>query len=44
VADCCLVVGAGLLLVQAIFFSPRVAEKPQENVLATPAVTETPKV
>jgi lipoprotein signal peptidase len=44
VADCCLVVGAGLLLVQAIFFSPRVAEKPQENAVVAPAVTEGPKV
>jgi lipoprotein signal peptidase len=43
VADCCLVVGAGLLLFQAVFITPRVAEKAQENAEAT-AIPAVPKV
>jgi lipoprotein signal peptidase len=44
VADCCLVVGAGLLLVQAIFLTPQTVEKPQENAVGVPTVSEAPKV
>jgi lipoprotein signal peptidase len=42
VADCCLVVGAGLLLVQALFFTPKTEEKVAAEA-AAPAV-EAPKV
>jgi signal peptidase II len=42
VADCCLVVGAGLLLVQAVFVAP-VPEK-QEVPDAEPVIPEGPKV
>jgi signal peptidase II len=44
VADCCLVVGAGLLLFQAIFITPCVIEKPVENEVVAPGMTEAPKV
>jgi signal peptidase II len=44
VADCCLVVGAGLLLYQAIFLAPRTDEKSQKSIAAFPAVSEAPKV
>jgi lipoprotein signal peptidase len=43
VADCCLVVGAGLLLVQAIFVSPPPEEAPAAAEVATPAMPEEPK-
>jgi signal peptidase II len=42
VADCCLVVGAGLLLVQAIFAPPPAVEKPA-GVANEAAVTEVPQ-
>ena len=41
VADCCLVVGAGLLLLQAVFIAPKADEKPPESVEA--GVTVAPK-
>src|SRR5262249_61832557 len=41
IADCCLVVGAGLLLFQAIFITPRVTQEPEEN--AESAVPIAPK-
>lgn len=48
VADCCLVVGAGFLLFQALFIAPKDAEKTQANdtleAEPAPAATETPKV
>jgi signal peptidase II len=45
VADCCLVVGAGILLVQAILFAPAEEPKPSAAPAATdaPTVTEAPK-
>ena len=39
IADCCLVVGAGLLLVQAVFVAPEPANAPDGE----PLVTEAPK-
>jgi lipoprotein signal peptidase len=42
VADCCLVVGAGLLLFQAIFITPSVPEKTPESAIAD--IPEPPKV
>ncbi len=42
VADCCLVVGAGLLLVQALFVS-HIAEQPAAQPVAEPALQEAPK-
>ena len=42
VADCCLVVGAGLLLFQAIFIAPRVPQQAEEKAeAAIPAVPKT---
>ncbi|MBN9119552.1 MAG: signal peptidase II [Planctomycetes bacterium] len=41
IADCCLVVGAGLLLIQAVFVAPA-PEQPAAPV-AEPAVAEAPK-
>ncbi|MBA4063366.1 MAG: signal peptidase II [Isosphaera sp.] len=37
VADCCLVVGAGLLLLQALFVTPPAEEKKSEDAAAEPA-------
>jgi signal peptidase II len=42
VADCCLVVGAGLLLFQAVFITPRVEVKSEDHQEA--AIPATPKV
>lgn len=42
VADCCLVVGAGLLLVQAVFVTPE--PEPAPAAKTEPAVAEAPKV
>jgi signal peptidase II len=43
VADCCLVVGAGILLVQAILFAPAEQPKPSAAPVDAPTVTEAPK-
>jgi signal peptidase II len=44
VADCCLVVGAGLLLFQAIFIAPRTLDKSREEASAGSNAAEVPKV
>jgi lipoprotein signal peptidase len=43
VADCCLVVGAGLLLIQAVFVTPLPEEPPAPAPAPVPATAEAPE-